>query len=88
MDCMSRWGRRLAAPEGPPLHSLRNDDRSEARGEQRDMDKLANWPEFVHSESVRDEIPLSHVDIDTGQNLDRNLALAMQYLSGLNVRAG
>jgi hypothetical protein len=46
------------------------------------MDKLANWPEFVRSESVRDEIPLSHIDIDPGQNLDRNLALAMQYLSG------
>jgi predicted kinase len=56
--------------------------RIEARGEQRDIDKLANWPEFVRSESVRDAIPLPHIDIDTGQDLDRNLALAMQYLSG------
>jgi hypothetical protein len=52
-----------------------------ARGEQRDIDKLANWSEFVGSESVRDSIPLPHIDIDTGQDLDRNLALAMQYLS-------
>jgi predicted kinase len=55
--------------------------RIEARGERRDIDKLANWPEFVGSESVRDSIPLPHIDIDTGQYLDRNLALAMQYLS-------
>jgi predicted kinase len=52
-----------------------------ARGEQRDIDKLANWSEFVRSEAVRDAIPLPHIDIDTGQDLDRNLALAMQYLS-------
>jgi hypothetical protein len=32
--------------------------------------------------SVGDKIPLSHIDIDPGQNLDRNLAFAMQYLSG------
>jgi predicted kinase len=56
--------------------------RIEARGEQRDTDKLTNWSEFVRSESVRDAIPLAHIDIDTGQDMDRNLALALQYLSG------
>jgi predicted kinase len=60
--------------------------RLEARGEQRDAGKLANWAAYVRSEPFRSPIPLPHIEIDTGQDLRRNIALARDYLRGAHDR--
>ena len=59
-----------------------------SRGEERDAAKLANWAEYVRSEPFRSPIPLAHIEIDTGQDMQRNLALAKDYLRGAHDRVG
>lgn len=59
-----------------------------SRGEERDAAKLANWIEYIRSEPFRSPIPLPHIEIDTGRDMQRNIALAMDYLRGAHDRAG
>ena len=56
--------------------------RLEGRGEERDATKLVNWAEYVRGEPFRSPIPLPHIEIDTGKDLQRNIALVMDYLRG------
>jgi predicted kinase len=51
-----------------------------SRGEARDAGRLANWAEYLASDPFRSPIPLPHIEIDTGQDLQQNLALARDYL--------
>ena len=66
------------------IHCLADQDtrrsRLQSRGQGRDAAKLANWAEYVRSEPFRSPIPLPHIEIDTGQDMLRNVALAMDYL--------
>ena len=52
------------------------------RGEERDAAKLANWVEYIGSEPFRSPVPLPHIEIDTGKDMQRNAALAWDYLCG------
>lgn len=56
--------------------------RLQARGETRDASKLGNWSERIAGEHTRPPIPLPHIEIDTREDMDRNLALAMNFLGG------
>jgi predicted kinase len=56
--------------------------RLEARGEARDANKLGNWSEHIGDEHTRPAIPLSHIEINTREDVDRNLAVTMEYLLG------
>jgi predicted kinase len=56
--------------------------RLQARGNARDADKLANWPDFMRDEPLRSPIPLPHIEIDTRKDMNQNLALAIDYLVG------
>ena len=53
-----------------------------SRGEERDAAKLANWAEYIRSEPFRSPVPLPHIEIDTGKDMQRNVALALDYLCG------
>jgi predicted kinase len=55
--------------------------RLQARGNARDADKLANWPGFMRDEPLRNPIPLPHIEIDTREDINQTLAVAMEYLS-------
>ena len=59
-----------------------------ARGEARDAGRLANWAEYIRSDPFRSPIPLPHIEIDTGQDMLGNLALARDYLRGAHASAG
>lgn len=56
--------------------------RLQARGEARDANKLGNWSEYSRGEFTRPPIPLPHIEIDTHEDMQRNIAVAMQYLRG------
>ena len=56
--------------------------RLRSRGEARDANKLGNWSEYVRDDPARPPILLPHIEIDTGEDMNRNLALAMNYLGG------
>jgi len=60
--------------------TLRN--RLRSRGEARDENKLDNWSEYVRDDPTRPLILLPHIEIDTREDVNRNLALAMDYLGG------
>lgn len=51
-----------------------------SRGEARDADRLANWVEYIRSDPFRSPLPLPHIEIDTTEDMQRNIALAMNYL--------
>ncbi len=59
-----------------------------SRGEARDAVRLANWVEYIRSDPFRSPILLPHIEIDTGQDMQRNLALARDYLRGTHDRQG
>ena len=59
-----------------------------SRGEARDAVRLANWVEYIRSDPFRSPILLPHIEIDTGQDLQRNLALAREYLRGAHDSVG
>ena len=60
--------------------TLRN--RLQSRSEARDANKLSNWAEHIHDEPTRPPILLPHIEIDTREDMSRNLALAMDYFAG------
>jgi predicted kinase len=59
-----------------------------SRGEARDAVRLANWVEYIRSDPFRSPILLPHIEIDTGQDMQRNLALARDYLRGTHDSLG
>jgi predicted kinase len=81
MDEAERLGARLRV-----IHCVADQEtrrsRLQSRGEERDAAKLANWAEYIQSEPFRSPIPLPHIEIDTGKDMQRNLALAMDHLRG------
>lgn len=54
--------------------------RLQARGDARDANKLGKWTEHIAGEHTRPPIPLPHIEIDTREDVNRTLALAMDYL--------
>jgi predicted kinase len=74
------------------IHCVADQDkrrsRLASRGEARDAVRLANWAEYIRSDPFRSPLPLPHIEIDTGQDLQRNLALARDYLRGGDDSAG
>jgi predicted kinase len=87
MGAIERSGARLRV-----MHCVADPDtrrsRLATRGEARDAAKLANWAEYIRSEPFRSPIPLPHIEIDTGRDMARNLALAMEYLRGAHDSVG
>jgi predicted kinase len=62
--------------------------RLEARGEARDAGRLANWADYIASDPFRSPILLPHIEIDTAQDMQRNLALARDYLRSAHDSGG
>jgi predicted kinase len=80
-DESSRFGARLRIIRCfSDAETLRS--RLQARGEARDANKLGNWLEHIDGEHTRSAIPLPHIEINTREDIDGNLALAMDYLAG------
>ncbi|MFQ5532917.1 MAG: AAA family ATPase, partial [Candidatus Methylomirabilales bacterium] len=52
-------------------------DRLEMRGEGRDRWKLENWEKFLKQEPPRAPIPFPHLELDTEDSLDANVARAV-----------
>jgi predicted kinase len=57
-----------------------------ARGEARDVGRLADWTEFIRNDPFRSPILLPHIEIDTGRDVRGNIALAVDYLRGAHDR--
>jgi predicted kinase len=82
-----RWIQGLAADAGASLRAIRCycreellRQRLEARGEQRDRWKLANWHAFLAEQPPRTPIPFLHLDVDTERPRAANAARAVSYI--------
>jgi predicted kinase len=82
-----RWIQDLAAEADASLRAIRCycreellRQRLEARGEERDRWKLENWQAFLAEQPPRTPIPFPHLDLDTEQPLEANVARAVSYI--------
>lgn len=55
-------------------------ERLEIRGEERDRWKLENWETFLKQEPARGPIPFPHLELDTENALEANVARAVSYI--------
>lgn len=55
-------------------------ERLEIRGEERDRWKLENWETFLKQEPARVAIPFPHLELDTENALEANVARAVSYI--------
>lgn len=55
-------------------------ERLEVRGEKRDQWKLENWQTFLAQQPPRVPIPFPHLELDTEDALDSNVAHAISYI--------
>ena len=58
-------------------------DRLLRRGEQRDLWKLSNWEAFLLEQPLRVPIPLDHIEINTDEPADENVARALRYITAV-----
>ncbi len=56
-------------------------DRLQRRGERRDNWKLSNWEAFLRQQPLRAPISLDHIEIDTDEPTDENIARAVRYVT-------
>lgn len=82
-----RWIQEFARDVGAWMRAIRCycreellRERLEARREQRDQWKLENWQTFVQQQPPRVSIPFPHLDLDTEDALDANVARAISYI--------
>ena len=54
--------------------------RVETRAEPRDRWKLDNWRTFLEEQSPRAPIPFPHLELDTEQPMETNVARAVSYI--------
>lgn len=54
--------------------------RLETRSEPRDRWKLDNWQTFLEEQSPRAPIPFPHLELDTEQSMETNVARAVSYI--------
>jgi predicted kinase len=54
--------------------------RIQSRGEQRDRWKLKNWKKFLRQEPIDVYIPFPHLDLNTEENLSKNVSTAGRYI--------
>jgi predicted kinase len=81
------WIQDLAADSGASFRAIRCycreevlRQRLEARGEERDRWKLEHWEAFLAEQPPRVPIPFPHLDLDTEQPLEANVARAVSYI--------
>jgi len=53
-----------------------------SRCEPRDRWKLTHWQEFLSKEPIDVPIPFPHLDVDTEQDVSRNIRKAVEYILG------
>jgi len=82
-----RWIQCLAEEADASLRAIRCycreevlRQRLEARGERRDQWKLENWPAFLAQQPCRIPIPFPHLELDTEQPPEKNVARAVSYI--------
>ena len=82
-----RWVREFARDAGASMRAIlcycREDvlrERLKARREKRDQWKLENWQTFLKQQPPRVSIPFPHLELDTGNALDVNVARAISYI--------
>lgn len=82
-----RWVQRLVEETGAWMRVIRCycrervlRERLEMRGEKRDRWKLENWQTFLGQEPPRVPIPFPHLELDTEDALETNVARAVSYI--------
>lgn len=54
--------------------------RLRSRGEKRDRWKLAHWKDFLNQQPIKLALPLSHLEINTENDLSTNTRAAIRYI--------
>ncbi len=82
-----RWIQQIAEEAGAWMQAIRCYCREELlrerltiRGEPLDRWKLENWQPFLQEQPLRVPIPFSHLELDTEQPLETNVARVVFYI--------